>query len=588
MAITWVQGTTYQASEGGPGTPITVTISGVGAGNCLIVSVGKRANLDTAHGLMYLTDNHSNKWLPPITSPSQVLSPDGGADFQLFTFVATNCAGGNTAITISESEHFGAYAIAIDEYSGVVALWPQDQVSFASTVYGSGLTSIASGAITAASGELVYSASFGMAASLTLTPTAGFTQRETVTGSAAYGITLTTWDKQSSGGSYSNTVSVGSDPNTIHVVIVGLSATTVAGPFVQAGAQCISAVSIATITAPFPYPNTAGNMLVAMGLSIERTDAVITDTKGNVWTTVYNDPGGTNNTVVAAYALGCKAGVNAVTMSVPSGGDDVHLMLIVEEFTPRDAFTASNINALVSSVSSIATGNVTVVVTPALLVSQYSNGAINGGGLSASGPAVQLGVMRYQFSDSGFFRDGVHVLGVADQIENSGGSYENTFNISPATSLMSAAILGFIGQVTLACPMANTGMIGTEYSSSLIASGGVLPYTFAIISGILPPGLMLASDTGLISGFPSTAGIYPYEAMVMDSTGLQATANCVIVIGVVATRCPKSVCGQMPTLELTRDLDADWDDSSTFYITQDVPLPFTLRGLVMRMSYNQD
>jgi hypothetical protein len=49
--------------------------------------------------------------------------------------------------------------------------------------------------------------------------------------------------------------------------------------------------------------------------------------------------------------------------------------------------------------------------------------------------------------------------------------------------------------------------------------------------------------------------------------------------------------GQQPamsTFEITRDLDADWDDESTFYIVQDEPFPFTLRGLVMRMSYNQD
>jgi hypothetical protein len=45
---------------------------------------------------------------------------------------------------------------------------------------------------------------------------------------------------------------------------------------------------------------------------------------------------------------------------------------------------------------------------------------------------------------------------------------------------------------------------------------------------------------------------------------------------------------RMSTLELTRDLDADWDDESTFLVTQDDPLPFTLRGLVMRMSYSPD
>lgn len=45
---------------------------------------------------------------------------------------------------------------------------------------------------------------------------------------------------------------------------------------------------------------------------------------------------------------------------------------------------------------------------------------------------------------------------------------------------------------------------------------------------------------------------------------------------------------QMSTLELTRDLDADWDDESTFLVTQGEPLPFTLRGIVMRMSFNPD
>lgn len=49
--------------------------------------------------------------------------------------------------------------------------------------------------------------------------------------------------------------------------------------------------------------------------------------------------------------------------------------------------------------------------------------------------------------------------------------------------------------------------------------------------------------------------------------------------------------GKGPALftgEVTRDLDADWDDESTFYVTQSEPLPFTLRGLVMRMSYSPD
>ena len=47
-------------------------------------------------------------------------------------------------------------------------------------------------------------------------------------------------------------------------------------------------------------------------------------------------------------------------------------------------------------------------------------------------------------------------------------------------------------------------------------------------------------------------------------------------------------CGCMPSVEVTRDIDADWSDADTFYITQDQPFPFTLRGIVLRMSYEND
>ena len=44
----------------------------------------------------------------------------------------------------------------------------------------------------------------------------------------------------------------------------------------------------------------------------------------------------------------------------------------------------------------------------------------------------------------------------------------------------------------------------------------------------------------------------------------------------------------MSTLEVTRDMDCDRTDESTFFNTQNVPFPFTVRGLVLRMSANQD
>lgn len=45
---------------------------------------------------------------------------------------------------------------------------------------------------------------------------------------------------------------------------------------------------------------------------------------------------------------------------------------------------------------------------------------------------------------------------------------------------------------------------------------------------------------------------------------------------------------QMFTGEITRDIDADWGEDDEFFVTHDDPLPFTLRGLIFRLSANQD
>jgi hypothetical protein len=68
------------------------------------------------------------------------------------------------------------------------------------------------------------------------------------------------------------------------------------------------------------------------------------------------------------------------------------------------------------------------------------------------------------------------------------------------------------------------------FRASLIATGGVLPYTFSISSGSLPPGLSLTTATGLISGTPTTPGTYAFTGMVTDSASTTATVSCSITV----------------------------------------------------------
>jgi hypothetical protein len=59
-------------------------------------------------------------------------------------------------------------------------------------------------------------------------------------------------------------------------------------------------------------------------------------------------------------------------------------------------------------------------------------------------------------------------------------------------------------------------VVGQSYSQQLLASGGVGPYRWSVISGSLPVGLSL-STTGLLSGKPTTVGQFSFTVQVTDS-----------------------------------------------------------------------
>ena len=76
-----------------------------------------------------------------------------------------------------------------------------------------------------------------------------------------------------------------------------------------------------------------------------------------------------------------------------------------------------------------------------------------------------------------------------------------------------------------------SGGIGNSYSQVLSASGGTPPYTFAVESGALPPGLSLDPASGTIFGTPTTAGIYTFGILLSDKGVQQVHRSLTIVIG---------------------------------------------------------
>ena len=76
--------------------------------------------------------------------------------------------------------------------------------------------------------------------------------------------------------------------------------------------------------------------------------------------------------------------------------------------------------------------------------------------------------------------------------------------------------------LSLTCPN-SSAPVGVAYNSSLIATGGTSPYTYSI-TGSLPPGLVLNTSSGAITGTP-TGGTTTFTGTVVDSAGSPATAT---------------------------------------------------------------
>jgi len=68
-----------------------------------------------------------------------------------------------------------------------------------------------------------------------------------------------------------------------------------------------------------------------------------------------------------------------------------------------------------------------------------------------------------------------------------------------------------------------TPTVGSAFSSTLSASGGASPYTFAITSGTLPSGLSLSSSTGVLSGTPTSTASQTFTVRATDANGCIGT-----------------------------------------------------------------
>ena len=68
-----------------------------------------------------------------------------------------------------------------------------------------------------------------------------------------------------------------------------------------------------------------------------------------------------------------------------------------------------------------------------------------------------------------------------------------------------------------------TGLLGQAYNETLSGGGGFGSYTWSIVAGQMPTGIILQGETGQLNGTPRDAGSGTVSILLQDSTGRTST-----------------------------------------------------------------
>lgn len=224
---------------------------------------------------------------------------------------------------------------------------------------------------------------------------------------------------------------------------------------------------------------------------------------------------------VAPYSYALSAGSLPPGISLSSAG--------AVSGTPTSAgsfnftVTATDANSQTGSIAYTVVVAVPVLtLTPATVPGGTANTAYSQT-FSTSG-----GIAPYTYSlSSGALPPGISFssAGVLSGTATSSGTFNFAITVTDstggtaATTTSSYALVIAAPTLTLIPASLATGVEHVAYSQTFTASGGIAPYSYAVTSGSLPPGLALNASSGVLSGAPNANGSYTFAITATDSTG---------------------------------------------------------------------
>ncbi|WP_354687682.1 putative Ig domain-containing protein [Cupriavidus necator] len=268
------------------------------------------------------------------------------------------------------------------------------------------------------------------------------------------------------------------------------------GPFTVAGAYTLTTAAPTVTLAPASLANPALGLAYSQGISAS----------GGIAPYTYSvsagalPPGLTLNGSTGAITGTTAAGgtYNFTIQASDSGGFSGSRAYTVTIGAPTIAVNPATLPA-----ATVATAY-SQAITAANGTAPYAF-AVTSGALPAGMTLSAGGVLAGTPTAGGTYN---FVVSATDSSTGTGpysGSRAYTLSVGAATVSLSPA--------SLPAPT-----VGTLYSQTFTASGGIAPYTFAVSAGTLPAGLSLNAATGILSGTPTAAGSHTFTVRVSDSS----------------------------------------------------------------------
>jgi len=243
------------------------------------------------------------------------------------------------------------------------------------------------------------------------------------------------------------------------------------------------------------------------------TNSISTVTGGSVSASFSASGGAGSYTFsVGGQPAGVTPGAGSLSGS-PTQAGIFNVAVTVTDASQNTASASITINVLGLTTTTLPNGSTGQLYATSI-------GAAGGTGtytFSATGLPTGLSLTNYGYLSGSAKTAGTYPIGVTV----SSGSLSATTTLS--LTIANAAPLSISSAALPA------GMVNVLYSQALGATGGVPPYSWAVISGVPPQGLSL-STSGIVSGTPPNPGSFMFGVQATDTAGATATATATLTI----------------------------------------------------------